>query len=111
MYFRETKPGNFSGAIESGCKCHINYGNEITYVQSEVEVNNQLLISEDTGYKLDTEKKIWGRPKPVPGRVSRRWLGGTCMLNSFERAVCAARHTGRKNRVRPKPAPDRPCDL
>ena len=60
MYFRETYPGNFSGNIESGCKCYVQYGKENTYVKSEVRVNKNSLISEDSGYKIETNKKIWG---------------------------------------------------
>ena len=60
MYFRETKPGNFSGAIESGCKCFIQYGKDKTYVKSEVTVNEKNLISEDSGYEIISDKKIWG---------------------------------------------------
>ena len=60
MYFRETKPGYFSGNIESGCKCYIQYGKDKTYVKSEVIVNKYGLISEDSGYEIKTNKKIWG---------------------------------------------------
>tara|TARA_Y100001968_G_scaffold322449_1_gene358549 strand:+ start:488 stop:1090 length:603 start_codon:yes stop_codon:yes gene_type:complete len=60
MYFRETSQGNFSGAIESGCKCFIQYGKDKTYLKSEVTVNNKGLNSEDSGYKIETDKKIWG---------------------------------------------------
>ena len=60
MYFRETNPGNFSGTIESGRKCYIKYGEEQTYVKSEVIVNKYILISEDSGYEIETDKKIWG---------------------------------------------------
>ena len=60
MYFRETKPGSFSGSIESGCKCYIQYEEKKTYVKSEVIVNKNSLISEDSGYEIETDKKIWG---------------------------------------------------
>jgi len=60
MYFRETKPGNFIGNIESGCKCYIQYGKDKTYVKSEVIVNKDSLISKDSGYEIETDKKIWG---------------------------------------------------
>ena len=60
MYFRKTNPRNFSGTIESGCKCYIQYGEDKTYVKSEVKVNKNSLISEDSGYKIETDKKIWG---------------------------------------------------
>ena len=60
MYFSETKQGNFSGAIEPGCKCYIQYGKDKTYVKSKVSINENSLISEDSGYKIETDKKIWG---------------------------------------------------
>ncbi len=60
MHFRETTPGNFSGIIESGCKCYIQFGKDKTYVKSEVKVNQNSLISYDSGYQIETDKKIWG---------------------------------------------------
>ena len=60
MYFREINPGIFSGTIESGCKCFVEYGKDKTYVKSEVTVNKNILISEDSGHELETDKKIWG---------------------------------------------------
>jgi len=60
MNFRETKPGNFSGNLEKGCKCYIQYGMNKTYVKSEVRVNKNSFISEDSGYEIETDKKIWG---------------------------------------------------
>ena len=60
MHFKETKPGNFLGTIESGCNCYIEYGRNKTYVKSKVKVNKNILISEDSGYEIETDKKIWG---------------------------------------------------
>ena len=60
MYFRETNPGNFSGTLEPGCKCYIQYGNNKTYVNSKVRVNKNSFIAEDSGYEIETDKKIWG---------------------------------------------------
>ena len=60
MYFRESNPGNFSGTIESGCKCFVQYGKDKTYVKSEVNVDKERLISEDSGFEIKTDKKIWG---------------------------------------------------
>ena len=48
MYFRETNPGIYSGSIESGRKCYIQYGKDKTYVKSEVTVNKKVLIAEDS---------------------------------------------------------------
>ena len=60
MHFKETNPGSFLGTIESGCKCYIQYGKDKTYLKSEVKVNKKRLISEDSGYEIETDKKIWG---------------------------------------------------
>jgi len=60
MYFRETNPGNFSGTLEPGCKCYIQYGENKTYVNSKVRVNKNSFIAEDSGYEIETDKKIWG---------------------------------------------------
>ncbi len=60
MHFREIKPGNFSGNIEPGRKCYIQNGKEKTYVRSKVILNENSLISEDSGHKIETNKKVWG---------------------------------------------------
>ena len=60
MNFRETSPGNFIGNIESGCNCYVQYGKDKTYVRSEVKVNKNSLISEDSGHEIETGRKIWG---------------------------------------------------
>ena len=60
MHFRETNPGHFSGTLEPGCKCYIQYGKNKTYVKSEVTVNKNSFITEDSGYEIETDKKIWG---------------------------------------------------
>ena len=60
MYFRETNPGNFSGTLEPGCKCYIQYGKNKTYVNSAVRVNKNSFITEDSGYEIETDQKIWG---------------------------------------------------
>jgi len=60
MHFRETKAGDFSGNIEPGRKCYIQNDDKKTYVKSEVILNNKSLISEDSGYELITDKKVWG---------------------------------------------------
>ena len=60
MHFKETKKGNFSGTIEPGCRCIVAYGKDKTYVNSEIKINKTSLISEDSGYKVENNKKIWG---------------------------------------------------
>ena len=60
MHFRENIPGNFIGSIEPGERCYIKTEKEETYVKSEVLLNSNSLISEDSGYEIGTGKKIWG---------------------------------------------------
>ena len=60
MHFKEGDPGSFIGQIEPGGKCYIQKGKEKTFVKSDVILNNKILISEDSGYKKATGKKIWG---------------------------------------------------
>ncbi len=60
MHFRETYPGTFSGNIEPGCKCIIQNEKNKTYIKSEVKVNKNIFITEDSGYEIETNKKIWG---------------------------------------------------
>ena len=60
MHFREIKPGNFIGSIEPGEKCYIQKVKGKTYVKSNVLLNKTSLISEDSGYEIETGKKVWG---------------------------------------------------
>ena len=60
MHFREDNQGNFIGKIEPAGKCYIQQGKEETYVKSKVILNKHNLISEDSGYKKSTGKKVWG---------------------------------------------------
>ena len=83
MHFRETKPGNFIGNIEPGGKCFITIDNEQTYLRSEVILNKNSLITEDSGYKILTNKKIWGsnygplkfkKIKDFNNFIDRNWI-------------------------------------
>ena len=60
MYFRENSPGNYLGNIEPGKKCYIQKGKQKTYVNSKVILNEKSLISEDSGYEIETDRKMWG---------------------------------------------------
>tara|TARA_Y100001968_G_scaffold288480_1_gene290774 strand:- start:761 stop:1357 length:597 start_codon:yes stop_codon:yes gene_type:complete len=60
MHFIENNPGQFKGFVEPGNKCSIHKGGEITYVKSKVNLNNKILITEDSGYDRKTNKKVWG---------------------------------------------------
>ena len=60
MHFRVIKPDHFLGNIEPGGKCYIKNGAEKTYVKSKVILNKNCLISEDSGYNIETGEKVWG---------------------------------------------------
>ena len=60
MHFRENILGDFLGNIEPGKKCYIQKSNLKTYVNSEVILKRNYLISEDSGYETETNKKLWG---------------------------------------------------
>ena len=60
MLFRGTNQGTFLGQIEPGKKCYIQREGGRTYLNSEVILNKNILISEDSGYEIETGKKVWG---------------------------------------------------
>ena len=60
MHFKETNPGFFIGNIEPGEKCYLKKGKEKTYIKSSVKLYESNLISEDSGYEEETDKKLWG---------------------------------------------------
>tara|TARA_B100000700_G_scaffold330962_1_gene460349 strand:- start:639 stop:1238 length:600 start_codon:yes stop_codon:yes gene_type:complete len=60
MHFRESTPGSFLGSIQPGEKCFTQRGKEITFIKSEVKLNKNTLITEDSGYSKETGKKVWG---------------------------------------------------
>ena len=60
MHFCEIIPGNYLGNIEPGKKCYVQVGEQKTYVKSEVILNKNSLTTEDSGYKKENNKKVWG---------------------------------------------------
>ena len=60
MHFKEIDKGNFIGFIEPGSKCYIKKDGQLTYLKSKVKLTKDMLISEDTGHEIETDKKIWG---------------------------------------------------
>ena len=60
MHFKEDSPGNFIGNIMPGRNCCILKGKKYIYTISQVRVNSQNWISEDSGYERKTNKKVWG---------------------------------------------------
>ncbi len=60
IHFTETKPGNYSGNIKPGKNCCSSKGGKLIYTLSQVRINKQSWISEDSGYEKETDKKLWG---------------------------------------------------
>ena len=60
MHFRENLPGNYIGSVEPGKNCLVPRDGKITYLVSEVEVNEHQWISRDRGYDPKTDQQIWG---------------------------------------------------
>lgn len=60
MQFKETKTGHYVGNVEPGKECMVPRDGKLTYLVSEVEVNEQTWISRDRGFDPETDEVRWG---------------------------------------------------
>ncbi|MFL0754967.1 MAG: chromophore lyase CpcT/CpeT [Prochlorococcus sp.] len=60
MHFREITPGHYKGLVEPGNRCLIPREGKMTYLVSEVEFNEQIWVSRDSGFDPKTNEKLWG---------------------------------------------------
>ena len=60
MHFIESKPGNYVGNVEPGKQCLVPRDGKLTYLVSEVEVNQERWISRDRGFDPETDEVKWG---------------------------------------------------
>ena len=60
MYFKEIKPGHYSGSVEPGNKCLIPRKGIVTYLISKVEFNDYEWIGLDQGFDIETNEQMWG---------------------------------------------------
>jgi len=60
MHFREIKPGHYRGQVEPGNRCLIPRDGRMTYLVSEVEINQQIWVSRDSGFDPETNQQRWG---------------------------------------------------
>ena len=60
MHFRENNTGYFTGSIEPGRKCYIQKGKEKIYLNSNVKLTKNILVTEDSGYEKRTDNKVLG---------------------------------------------------
>ncbi|QNI57481.1 putative phycoerythrobilin:phycoerythrin lyase CpeT [Synechococcus sp. BIOS-U3-1] len=60
MHFIETTPNHFMGGVEPGNECLVPRDGELTYLVSEVEVNQHSWVSRDRGFDPKTNQVKWG---------------------------------------------------
>ena len=60
MQFKETKTGHYVGNVEPGKECMVPRDGKLTYLVSEVEVNEHTWISRDRGFDPETDEVRWG---------------------------------------------------
>ena len=60
MHFIKSYNGIYIGRIETGKKCLIEKGGVITYLKSQVSMDGLNWVSEDAGFDINTNQKIWG---------------------------------------------------
>ncbi|BEV36092.1 chromophore lyase CpcT/CpeT [Synechococcus sp. M16CYN] len=60
MHFREKTSGCYIGSVEPGKKCLIPRDGYLTYLVSEVQVDQDNWISRDRGFDLETNQPRWG---------------------------------------------------
>ena len=60
MHFKETRIGHYVGNVEPGKDCLVPRDGKLTYLVSEVEVNEQNWVSRDRGFDPTTDEVRWG---------------------------------------------------
>ncbi|WP_392350441.1 chromophore lyase CpcT/CpeT [Parasynechococcus sp.] len=76
MHFREIEGGHYRGEVEPGKKCLVPRDGKLTYLVSEVDVNDTDWISRDRGFDPDSDEQRWGS-EHGPLRFKRQaYFGG-----------------------------------
>ena len=60
MHFKEKTAGHYVGNVEPGKECLVPRDGKLTYLVSEVEVDEQNWISRDRGFDPETDEVRWG---------------------------------------------------
>ncbi len=60
MHFKERVPDHYTGKVEKGQCCLVNWEGRVTYLKSKVEINSVQWVSLDEGFDKITDKRIWG---------------------------------------------------
>jgi CpeT protein len=60
MHFKKKTTGHYLGMVEPGKKCLVPRDGKLTYLVSEVEVDQENWVSRDRGYDPETDSQMWG---------------------------------------------------
>ena len=83
MHFKETRIGHYVGTVEPGKDCLVPRDGKLTYLVSEVEVNEQSWVSRDRGFDPTTDEVRWGsehgplkfkRIQDLSEMVTEQWI-------------------------------------
>jgi|TARA_Y100000589_G_scaffold79950_1_gene73676 CpeT protein len=83
MHFKETTIGHYVGNVEPGKECMVPRDGQLTYLVSEVEVNEQSWVSRDRGFDPKTDEVRWGsehgplkfqRVADLSERITTEWI-------------------------------------
>ena len=83
MHFKETRIGHYVGNVEPGKDCLVPRDGKLTYLVSEVEVNEQNWVSRDRGFDPTTDEVRWGsehgplkfkRIQDLSAMVTEQWI-------------------------------------
>jgi len=83
MHFSEIKPGHYMGKVKPGNACIVPREGKLTYLVSEVEVDEHNWISRDRGFDPNTHEQLWGseygplrfqRVKNLGDHLEEDWL-------------------------------------
>ena len=83
MHFKETRIGHYVGNVEPGKDCLVPRDGKLTYLVSEVEVNEQSWVSRDRGFDPTTDEVRWGsehgplkfkRIQDLSEMVTEQWI-------------------------------------
>lgn len=84
MHFREVSDGNYNGEVEPGRNCLVPRNGQLTYLISEVQVDNLRWNSRDQGFDPATNELIWGsengplkfeRVASYEQEITAKWAG------------------------------------
>ena len=77
MHFYEIEPGKYQGQVEPGKNCIVPRSGQLTYLVSEVLVDESTWTSRDRGYDPITHAQVWGSEHGKLRFKRVKWLNET----------------------------------